>query len=85
MLFDLAAVHGRNEKQLQPIRSRHAVPGERLGRHERSEVGAADADIDHGVDRHPGIAAPLPGVDALDELLHALERRVNFACNIVIV
>jgi hypothetical protein len=68
---------GRDEKHLQAARSRRAQVGQRLGRHERTKVRTADADIDDGVHRHAGVSAPLAGVDARYDLLHAIQRLVN--------
>ena len=51
--------------------------GKRLARHERPEIGTADADVDDGIDRLAGVTAPLSGVDAGNDLLHAREVVVN--------
>ena len=44
---------------------------QRLGRHVRSEIGAADAEIDDVGDAFAGIAAPLAAMDAFAKIGHA--------------
>ena len=53
------------------------VVAQRLVRHDRPEVGAADADVDDVPDRLARVPLPLAGADALGERGHAVERLVH--------
>ena len=50
---------------------------ERLVGHDRSEVGAADADVDDVLDRLAGVALPLARADPVGEGRHPVEDRVD--------
>ena len=50
---------------------------QRLVRHDRPEVGAADADVHDVADRLAGMARPLARADALGERGHAVEHLVD--------
>ena len=48
-----------------------------LIRHDRTEIRAADADVDYVADRSPGVAGPGAGADLLAEVGHAVEHGVD--------
>ncbi len=50
---------------------------QRLVRHHRPQVRAADPDVDHVADRPAGVAAPLPASDPLAEVAHPVEHPVD--------
>jgi hypothetical protein len=54
-----------------------AVSGQRLGRHARAEVGAADADVHDVGDRLAGGAAPVAAVDLGAEAAHLFQLGVH--------
>jgi hypothetical protein len=54
-----------------------AVGLESLGDHDGSEVRAANADVDNGVDLLAGVALPLARADLVGELLHVLQNAVD--------
>ena len=54
-----------------------AVVAERLVGHHRTEVGAADADVDDVADALAAVAQPLPAAHRVGECGHAIEHRVD--------
>ena len=73
-LHEIAAIDVRDESK------RHAAVAvifERLIRHHRPEVGAADADIDDVADAFAAVAFPLAASDALSEVGHLVEHGVD--------
>ncbi len=62
---------------------RHAVGSQRLGRHARTEIGAADADIDDVGNRFPGGTAPFARVDGIAEAAHLVEYRAHIGHDVV--
>ncbi len=57
--------------------SRSRVVRERLGRHRRPEVRAADPDVHDAPDRRATVAGPRAGPHPLGEVTHAVEHRVD--------
>src|SRR5436309_14169278 len=45
--------------------------------HYRSEVGAADADVDDVTDTLAGVSLPLTAADAVGEVRHPIEHRID--------
>ena len=62
-----------------------AVGPQRLVRHRRPEVGAADADVDHRSDRLAGVASPLSRANLRRERGHPLEHVVHVADDVTAV
>ena len=62
-----------------------AVILERLIRHHRPEVGAADADIDDVADAFAGVAFPLAAADAIGEVGHLVEHGVDLRHDVLAV
>ena len=62
-----------------------AVVLERLIRHHRPEVGAADADIDDVADAFAGVAFPLAAADAVGEVGHLVEHGMNLRHDVLAV
>ena len=61
------------------------VVGQRLGGHRRSQVRAADADVDDGPDALPGGTDPGAGADAVREIAHPAQHGVHVAGDILAV
>ena len=59
------------------VMSRLRVVAQRLVGHDRSEVRAADPDVDDVADRLAGVPLPLAGADALGERGHRVEHVVD--------
>src|ERR1700728_2697853 len=59
-LYDLGAVDIGNEMRFHP---RYPIRPERFGNHDRTEIAAADADIDDVFDLLAGITLPPAAVD----------------------
>ena len=53
------------------------VVAQRQVGHRRAEVGAADADVDHGADPLAGVPGPLPAAHPVGELAHPVEHLVH--------
>ena len=68
------------ERQVAP-----RVVAQRLVRHHRPEVGAADADVDDVADRLAGVALPLARADAVGEGGHPVEHRVHLGHDVLAV
>ncbi len=68
------AVDVGDERQVQVAL---AVVLQRLIRHHRAEVGAADADVDHMADGLAGVAAPGAAADLLAEGGHSVQHRMH--------
>ena len=75
-LDEVGRVDVRDEAERQV--AARVVP-ERLVRHHRPEVGAADADVDDVADRLARVPLPLARADALGERGHAVEHLVHLA------
>jgi hypothetical protein len=58
---------------------------ERLVRHHRAEVRAADADVDDVADRLAGVSLPLARANALRERCHAVEDVVDVGDHVTAV
>ena len=54
-----------------------AVVPQRLVGHDRPEIGAADADIDHIADALAGMAFPCPAAHPLGEVRHLVQHRMD--------
>ena len=79
---DVDAVDVRHE----PERAREIrVLAQGLGRHRGSEVGAADADVDHVPDRLPREPGPLVVADAHREGGHPIEDRMDLGDDVLAV
>ena len=79
---DVTAVDVRHEPALDvPV----AVVEQSLVGHGRTEVGAADTDVDDRGDRLAGVAAPLAVPDLVGEAGHAVEDLVNVGDDVVAV
>ncbi len=61
------------------------VRSQSLDYHARSEVGSANADINHIADRLTGIPAPVTGMHPGDEFPHLLQYRVHSGHDILSV
>ena len=59
--------------------------GERFVRHDRTEVGATDPNVDHRLDRFPGGADPVTGPDSVGERAHSAEYLVNGGYDVLAV
>ena len=59
------------------VSSLRAVVAQRLVGHHRAQVGAADADVDHGADAPAGVPRPLAGADRVGKARHPVEHRVD--------
>ena len=66
-------------------RSRVAVVLERLIRHHRAEIGAADPDIDDVANALAGVTLPGPAAHAITELAHPVEHRMDFGHDVFAV
>ena len=62
-----------------------AVEAQRLVRHRRAEVGAADADVDDVADALPGVARPRAAPHRRREGGHAVEHRVHLGDDVLAV
>ena len=62
-----------------------AVVFQRLVRHYRTEVGAADADVDHVANALAGVPLPLAAANAIGEGGHLVEHRVHLRNHILAV
>ena len=62
-----------------------AVMLQRLVSHHRSEVGAADADVDDVANAFAGVPFPLSAADAVGEIRHPVEHGVNLGHHILAV
>ena len=62
-----------------------AVMPQRLVCHDRPQVGPADADVDDGADRLPGVALPLPAAHPVGEVGHLAQHRVDPGHDVVAV
>src|SRR5579859_5118970 len=71
-----SGVHVGHEPERDVAR---AVVAQRLIRHHRAQVGAADPDVDHVPDPLAGVALPDSGPDAQGEVHHPLEHLVHLA------
>ncbi len=67
------------------VRRAVAVVPQRLVGHDRAQVGAADADVDHVADGLPGEAGPGPAAHAGGEVGHAVEHRVHAGHHVLAV
>ena len=78
-LDEINAIHvgHETEHQIPP-----AVMLERLVRHHRSEIRAADADIDDVLDPFASLALPRTVANAVGELRHLVEDGVDFGHDI---
>ncbi len=54
-----------------------AVMLQRLVGHDRTKVGAADADVDHIADPLAGMAFPVAAADAVGEVCHLVQNRMH--------
>ena len=70
----MRAVDVRHEVRAQAVLP---VRPQRLGHHHRTEVGAADADVDHVGDRLAGRALPRARAEPVGEPAHLREHRVD--------
>ena len=73
-LGEVGAVHVRDEAESQVAR---AVVLQRLVGHDRTEIGAADADVDDGAHAPAGVPAPAAVPDLVGERGHPIEHRVH--------
>ena len=73
-LGQVGGVDVRDEAQVEVAL---AVVAQRLVRHHRAEVGAADADVDHVADALAGVAAPRAVAHPVGERGHAVEHVVH--------
>ena len=71
-LVQLRRVEVRNEVGAQ---IRQPIPRQRPGHHQRTQIGAADSDVDDVTDRHARVSGPAPGAHLLGEPPHAFEPR----------
>ena len=78
----LGAVHGGNKVHVQP---RRAVGRERRTHHQRPQIRAADADIDHVGNHLAGIAQPLAAAHRAGEVAHLREHRAHFGHHVFAV
>jgi hypothetical protein len=62
-----------------------AVVSERLVRHHRPEIGAADADVDHVANALSGMSFPLAAADAIGEVSHLVEHGMDLRDDILSV
>ena len=76
------AVHVRDEAERQVAA---AVVAQRLIRHRRPEIGAADPDVDHVPDRLAGCTQPGAAANAIAERSHAVEHLVDVAHDVLAV
>jgi hypothetical protein len=81
-LVQVGAVDVRHEAEGQPA---VGVRPQRLGRHGRAEVGAADADVDDRPDPTPGLPGPLPRPHPPREVRHAVQHRVHAGHHVLAV
>ena len=73
-LGEVGGVHVGHEPERDV--PRRVVP-QRLVRHHRAEVRAADPDVQHVPDRLAGVALPLPGPDPVREVRHPVQDLVD--------
>ena len=62
-----------------------AVVAQRLVGHDRPQIGAADADVDHVADRLAGVAGPAPAAHLYRERGHALQDIVHLRHHVLAV
>ena len=79
---EVGAVHVGDEAECQVAL---AVMAQRLVGHHRTEVGAADADVDDIADALAGVSLPFAAADPSRERRHAIEHRVHLRHDIVAV
>ena len=80
-LGDVGAINVGDEMNLEIA----GVRFEGLGRHDRAEIRAADADVDDIGDGFAGITFPRAGADVVAECLHLLEHAVDIGHDILAV
>ena len=78
----IAAVDIADEAAANPVVTKRS---ERFVRHDRTEVGATDPDVDDGLDRFPGGADPVAGPDSVRKRAHSAEYLVNGGHDILAV
>ncbi len=79
-LGEIGAVHVGNEPELQVSTG---VVAQRLERHHRPQVRAADPDVDHGADGLAGVALPLRIANLAGEFRHLVQHGVHFGDNVL--
>ncbi len=80
-LGDVGAVDVGDKVHLQVI----LVGAQGFGDHDGTEIGTADADVDHMLDRLAGVTFPLAGDDLLAEALHLGQYGVHFRHHVLAV
>jgi hypothetical protein len=58
---------------------------QRLGHHDRPEIGAANTDVDEVGDRLAGVAFPLAGADLVRAILHVREDGVDLGHDVLAI
>ena len=81
-LHEIRGIHVRHEAEGHFARG---IGAQRLVRHHRAEVRAADADVDHSADALAREPDPGARSDALGEDCHALEHRLDVRHDVVAV
>ena len=71
---DMGAIDVRDKVHVEVV----FIRTQRLGHHERTEVGAADTDVNHVGDRFAGVAFPATGDNRFGEGFHLLQHSVHF-------
>ena len=79
---DVGAVDIGNEMRVEPFLR---VGFERLGHHDRTEIGAADTDVDKVGDRLARVTFPLSRADRVGECLHVLKHGVDFRHHVLAI
>ena len=79
---EVSAVHIRDEAEFEVTL---AIEPQRLVCHDRAEIGAADADVDHRADRPSRVAFPRAGAEAVRKVRHPVEDRVHLRSDILAI
>ena len=80
-LGDVGAIDVGDEVHLQVV----FEGAQGLGDHHWTQIGTADADVDHVLDRLAGVALPLAGNDFLAEALHLGQHGLHFRHHVLAV
>ena len=71
---DVGTIDVRNKMHIQVI----FIRAQRFGHHERTQIGAADTDVDDVGNRFTGVAFPAAGDNGFGEGFHLLKHGVHF-------
>jgi len=79
---EIEAIDVRDKSESEPS---FAVMPQGLISHDRSEIRSANADVHHRLDRLAGVAFPFAAADAVAEVRHFVENRVDIRDNVLAI